>query len=104
MVIIIQGPEFGTSVPVSLCNENSLDSRMIVFFPVLMQLYLTVSSLLLMLFGFAIRKYILTDMAHKTTIVVGGGLAGLSAAIEAATTNAAMRVILVDKENNIGYE
>lgn len=68
-----------------------------------MQFYLTASSLLLMLFGFAIRKYILPDMAQKTTIIVGGGLAGLSAAIEAATANAAMHVILVDKENNIGY-
>ncbi|CDS11770.1 hypothetical protein LRAMOSA04033 [Lichtheimia ramosa] len=68
-----------------------------------MQFYLTASSLLLMLFALTLRKYILPDMAQKTTtIVVGGGLAGLSAAIEAATTNAAMHVILVDKENNIG--
>lgn len=70
-----------------------------------MQFYLTAFSLLLMLFALTLRKYILPDMAQKTTtIVVGGGLAGLSAAIEAATTNAGMHVILVDKENNIGYK
>lgn len=36
----------------------------------------------------------------KTVIVVGGGLAGLSAAIEAHEGN--VRVILIEKESKIG--
>lgn len=42
-------------------------------------------------------------MNEPTVAVVGGGLAGLSAAIEAANTDPSIRVILVEKEPSIGY-
>ena len=35
-------------------------------------------------------------------IVIGGGLAGLCATIEAATLDPSVKIILVDKEGNIG--
>lgn len=43
-------------------------------------------------------------MDVPTVIVVGGGLAGLSAAIEAASSDPSIRVILIEKESSIGYE
>lgn len=44
------------------------------------------------------------NMDVPTVIVVGGGLAGLSAAIEAASSDPSIRVILIEKESSIGYE
>ncbi|KAI9315320.1 FAD binding domain-containing protein [Dichotomocladium elegans] len=41
-------------------------------------------------------------MSQKTIIIIGGGLAGLTATIESATTNPSARVILLDKEKGIG--
>lgn len=54
----------------------------------------------LFLFVFFVHLPIL--MQSKCIVVVGGGLAGLSAAIEAATTSAAMRVLLLEKEKQVG--
>ncbi|ORY91221.1 FAD binding domain-containing protein [Syncephalastrum racemosum] len=54
----------------------------------------------LFLFVFLVRLPIL--MQNKCVVVIGGGLAGLSAAIEAATTSTATRVLLLEKEKQVG--
>jgi heterodisulfide reductase subunit A-like polyferredoxin len=48
---------------------------------------------------------IMPQLNKKTIVIVGGGLAGLSAAINAhqMSTDDNTKIILVEKEKNIGY-
>ncbi|KAI9492057.1 FAD binding domain-containing protein [Zychaea mexicana] len=65
-------------------------------------------SFLLLLISILLYHYYSTyysdDMGNETLpiLIIGGGLAGLSATVEAATLEPSVKVILVDKEANIG--
>ena len=67
-------------------------------------LFLLISILLYRYYN---RSYYFTNnnMSKESSspiIVIGGGLAGLCATIEAGTLDPSVKVILVDKEANIG--
>lgn len=73
-------------------------------------LFFTLFTILTSIF---LRRYLSTNtapiMTQKTIAIIGGGLAGLSAALEAhdqalqANNLASTKIILLEKEKNIGY-
>ncbi|KAG9408144.1 hypothetical protein AC1031_021389 [Aphanomyces cochlioides] len=44
----------------------------------------------------------ITDPTQADIVVVGAGLAGMAAALEAAATSASLRIVLLDKETKVG--
>jgi heterodisulfide reductase subunit A-like polyferredoxin len=60
-----------------------------------------IKRIFLCVFVYFIYRYFTMSSQQKTVVIVGGGLAGLTAAIE-AYNEGNVKVILVEKEKNIG--